>query len=136
MAENASEIVRRVNRPRLLTLDGKASERHASWLELFFDLVFVLAVAQVSQVLANSTDLPGVLRYAVLFVPVWWSWIGYTFYADRFESNEIEYRIFTFAGMLAVAALSLTLGNAFTPAGDLPFVITYSGVRLVLIALY
>ena len=136
MAENVSEIVRRVNRPKLLTLDGKASERHASWLELFFDLVFVLAVAQVAQVLVKSTDLGGVLRYAVLFVPVWWSWIGYTFYADRFESNEVEYRIFTFAGMLAVAALSLTLGNAFTPEGDFPLVVTYAGVRLVLIALY
>src|SRR5215207_4441449 len=136
MAENAPDIIRRINRPRLLTLDGKASERHASWLELFFDLVFVLAVAQVSQVLAKSADLDGVVRYAVLFVPVWWSWIGFTFYADRFESNEIEYRIFTFAGMLAVAALSLTLGNAFTPEGDVPLIITYAAVRLVLIALY
>jgi len=136
MAANAPEYLRRTNGPRLLTLDTLMSERHASWLELFFDLVFVLAVAQIAKILANNTDLPGFVRYVVLFIPVWWSWVGYTFYADRFESTETEYRIYTFAGMLAVAALALTLGDAFTPGGDMPFVVTYAAVRLVLIGLY
>lgn len=136
MAEEVTRATRRPNRPRLLTLDSDSAERHASWLELFFDLVFVLAVAQVAQVLAKDSDLGGFTKFLVLFVPVWWSWIGFTFYADRFESDEPAYRILTFAGMLAVAALSLTLDNAFTPEGDLPLVITYSLVRLVTIALY
>ena len=136
MAANAPEYLRRTNGPRLLTLDSLMSERHASWLELFFDLVFVLAVAQVAKILADNTDLFGVLRYIVLFIPVWWSWVGYTYYADRFESTETEYRVYTFAGMLAVAAFALTLGNSFTAAGDMPFVVTYACVRLVLIGLY
>jgi low temperature requirement protein LtrA len=136
MAENSSNTSRSRSRPRLLTLDSNPTERHASWLELFFDLVFVLAVAQVAQILAKNSDVAGVLKYAVLFVPIWWTWIGFTFYADRFESDEAAYRILTFAGMLAVAALSLTLGNAFTPEGDIPLVVTYALVRLVLIALY
>src|SRR4030095_44344 len=136
MAANVPEYNRRTSGPRLLTLDPLMSERHASWLELFFGLVFVLAVAQVAKILANSTDLHGVLKYIVLFVPVWWSWVGYTFYADRFESTETEYRIYTFAGMLAVAALALTLGDAFTPDGDMPLVVAYAAVRLVLIGLY
>ena len=133
---NAPEYLRRTNGPRLLTLDTLMGERHASWLELFFDLVFVLAVGQVAKILADRTDMIGMLRYVVLFVPVWWSWVGYTYYADRFESNETKYRIFTFAGMLAVAAFALTLGNAFTPEGDMPFVVSYAAVRLVLIGLY
>jgi len=87
MAANAPEYLRRTNGPRLLTLDSLMSERHASWLELFFDLVFVLAVAQVAKILADNTDLFGVLRYIVLFIPVWWSWVGYTYYADRFEGT-------------------------------------------------
>ena len=136
MAANAPEFLRRTNGPRLLTLDTLMSERHASWLELFFDLVFVFAVAQVAKILAGNTDMFGLLKYAVVFIPVWWSWVGYTFYADRFESNEAEYRLFTFAGMLAVAAFALTLGDAFTPAGDMPFVVTYVAVRAVLIGLY
>jgi low temperature requirement protein LtrA len=119
-----------------LTLDADPAERHASWLELFFDLVFVLAVAQVAQVLIKNTDLSGFLKYLVLFVPVWWSWVGFTFYADRFEGEETAYRVLTFAAMLAVAALSLTLEGAFTDSGDFPLVITYALVSLVLIALY
>src|SRR5688572_31542820 len=134
--QEATSPSRSKNRPRLLTLDADASERHASWLELFFDLVFVLAVAQVAQILVKNSDLQGVLKFTVIFIPIWWSWIGFTFYADRFESDETAYRVLTFAGMLAVAALSLTLGTAFTPEGDFPLVITYALVRLVIVALY
>ena len=137
MRENPPEAaVRTRNRPRLLTLDSETGERHASWLELFFDLVYVFAVAQVAQILVKNTDAVGFMKFAVLFVPIWWSWVGFTFYADRFESNEITYRVLTFAGMFAVAALSLTLGNAFTPDGDLPLVVCYVLVRMVIIALY
>ena len=124
------------NRPRVRTLEPTTGERHASWLELFFDLVFVLAVAQVARVLAEHSDLVGLVRYAVLFIPVWWAWIGFTFYADRFESEGPAYRILMFAAMLAMTAFALTLGGAFTPAGDTPFIICYVLVRLVLVVGY
>lgn len=136
MAEDISNVIKLKKRPRLLTVDFISGERHASWLELFFDLVFVFAVAQVAQILVKNSDVGGFLKYLVLFIPIWWSWVGFIFYADRFESNETTYRILTFAGMLAVAALSLTLGDAFSLTGDAPFVATYALVRLVLIALY
>jgi len=67
---------------------------------------------------------------------VWWSWIGFTFYADRFETEEAAYRVLMFAGMLGVIGLSLTLGSAFSPQGDLPFVVCCAFVRLVLALLY
>lgn len=124
------------NRPRLRTIEPTAGERHTSWLELFFDLVFVFAVAQVAHILAAHSDLGGFLKYVALFVPVWWSWVGFTFYADRFETEETVYRVLMFAGMLTVAALSLTLENAFSAAGDAPLIICYVLVRMVLIALY
>ena len=124
------------NRPRLLTVESGGDERHASWLELFFDLVFVLAVSRLSQILAGQSDLVGFAKFALLFVPVWWNWVGYTFYADRFETDETAYRLLMFAGMASVAAWSLTLAGAFTPAGDLPFVVCTVLGRLVLITLY
>ncbi len=136
MAEEISNQKRPKSRPRLLTLGSEPGERHASWLELFFDLVYVLAVAQIARILVNESDLGGFLKFAALFVPVWWSWMGFTFYADRFESLEVTYRILVFAGMLSVAALALNLGAAFTAGGDAPFVFSYVLVRLVLIALY
>ena len=135
IAEQAGKNRRR-NRPRLRTLDADGGERHASWLELFFDLVYVLAVSRVAHILSEHSDLNGFLMFILLFVPVWWSWVGFTFYADRFESEETAYRVLTFAGMLAVTGFSLSLGGAFTPAGDTPFIVCYVLVRLVLIALY
>lgn len=134
--ERPLETARVKNRPRLRTIESEAGERHASWLELFFDLVFVLAVAQVAKILAENSDLGGALKYAALFVPVWWAWIGYTFYADRFETEEATYRVLMFSGMLSVAAMALCLGGAFSSAGDIPFIVSYALVRGVLIALY
>ena len=73
--------------PRLRTLDDE-DERHATWLELFFDLVFVVAVAQLADGLAADPSVHGFLVFAGLFVPVWWAWVGYTFYADRFDTDD------------------------------------------------
>ncbi|MEP6788749.1 MAG: low temperature requirement protein A [Acidobacteriota bacterium] len=125
-----------VDRPRLRTLEQGVSERHASWLELFFDLVFVLAVSQVAHVLSGHTDLGGFIKYTALFVPIWYTWVGFTFYGDRFETEETAFRVLIFAGMLSVTGLSLALGSAFTVTGDVPAVVCYILVLGVLIALY
>ncbi|MEP6900552.1 MAG: low temperature requirement protein A [Actinomycetota bacterium] len=136
MTKQAGKIRKEQNRPRLRTLDSTEGERHASWLELFFDLVYVLAVSQTALVLNGHSDFGGMVKYIALFVPVWWSWVGYTFYADRFETEETTYRILMFAGMLAVTGLSLTLGTSFSASGDTAFIICYVLVRVVLITLY
>ena len=130
MAEQTKNI------PRLRTLEPTDGERHASWLELFFDLVFVLAVAEIAKILAGHSDFYGTIKFIALFIPVWWSWVGFTFYADRFETEEKIYRILMFAGMFAVAVLALSLKNAFTIDGDYSFVICYILVRIVIITLY
>jgi low temperature requirement protein LtrA len=134
MAE--TPVARKRSQLRLRTLEPTAVERHASWLELFFDLVFVIAVAQLALILSGHTDLIGLAKYLALFAPVWWAWVGFTFYGDRFETEETKYRILMFAGMLAVAGLSLTLGGAFSPQGDLAFIVCYDLVLLVLVAMY
>jgi len=77
-----------LTRPRLRPLENTSEDRHASWLELFFDLVFVFAVSQVVYHLSNDVSWGGFFRFIALFVPMWWAWVGYTFYSDRFESDE------------------------------------------------
>ena len=62
--------------PRLRTLEDAGDERHATWLELFFDLVFVVAIAQLADGLAEDPSLRGFLIFAGLFVAVWWAWVG------------------------------------------------------------
>ncbi|MBK8465357.1 MAG: low temperature requirement protein A [Chloracidobacterium sp.] len=134
--ETAPESRRAKNRPRLRTLEPTEGERHASWLELFFDLVFVLAVAKTAHILTGHTDWIGFLKFAALFFPIWYAWIGYTFYADRFETEEPTYRILMFAGMLAFIGLSQTLDGAFTPDGDGAFIACYVLVLLILVIHY
>lgn len=136
MPESEPEYQPRSHRPRLRTLGPNTGERHASWLELFFDLVFVLAVAQTAKILTDQTDPAGFLKFIILFLPIWYAWIGFTFYADRFESDEASYRVLMFAGMLAVTGLSLTLNGAFTSPGDTAFAVCYAIVLTLLVLLY
>lgn len=130
------EEIRTTKSLRLRTLEPTEIERHASWLELFFDLVFVLAVSQVARILVGQTDVNGFVKFIVLFAPIWWVWVGFTYYADRFETEETIYRVLMFAGMLTVIGLSLTLDGAFSAKGDAAFVVCYILVRLVLLVLY
>jgi low temperature requirement protein LtrA len=82
-----SFVSRFLEPPRLRTIDEDVRERHATWLELFFDLVFVVAVAQLADGLAEHHDGRGMLEFLALFVPVWWAWAGFTFYANRFDTT-------------------------------------------------
>jgi low temperature requirement protein LtrA len=121
--------------PRLRVLeDDEGDERHATWLELFFDLVFVVAVAQLADGLAEDPSVHGFLVFAGLFVAVWWAWVGYTFYADRFDTDDPPHRILMIAGMFAVAVLASVIPDAFHGA-TVSFAIAYAGVRAVVVLL-
>jgi low temperature requirement protein LtrA len=109
--------------------------RHATSLELFFDLVFVVAVAQLSHKLVTDHTVEGFLRFVAIFVPVWWAWVGFTFYAGRFERDDAIDRLLWLTAMLAAAAMSVSIPQAF---GDdaTAFAIAYATVRGVLVVLY
>lgn len=64
--------VSRWRKPRLRVTSDEERERHASWMELFFDLVFVVAITQLSSYLKQNLTLVGFLEFAALFVPCWW----------------------------------------------------------------
>lgn len=122
--------------PRLRPGPGaEEKERSASWLELFFDLVFVVAIAQLALVLSDDPSLAGLGRFVLLFAPIWWAWLGYTVYADRFDADDVAFRVLMLAGMLAVAGLAVAVPEAFV-GGSLPFALCYIANRLVLIFMY
>jgi low temperature requirement protein LtrA len=120
--------------PRLRTAE-EDEERRATWLELFVDLVFVVAVGQVAHELVEDHSALGFLRFAGLFVPVWWAWVGVTFYADRFDTDDVVFRLLMLAEMLGVAALASTTGDALH-GGSEGYALSYLAVRLVLVAAY
>ncbi len=127
---------RRDGPPRLRNVAGAPPEaRHASALELFFDVVFVVAVTELAAVLVDDPT-PAGLRYVALFVPVWWAWVGYTFYADRFDGDDATHRLTVIAAMLAVVGLAAAVPDAFSEHGSVLFVLSYVAVRGLLILLY
>ena len=116
--------------------DGEGEERHASWLELFFDLVFVVAIAQLAQELVRDHSLGGFAIFAGLFLPVFIAWQGFTFYADRFDSDDVLFRAVMLAAMLAIAALAVQIPDVAAGRHDAGFVVAYVTLRSLLVALY
>ena len=79
-------------------------ERRATWLELFYDLVFVAVVSQLAENLDHNISLIGLLSFVALFVPVWFAWIGATFFATRFGTDDLAHRILTLLQMMAAGS--------------------------------
>lgn len=104
-------------------------------MELFFDLVFVAAVARLATMLIERHDAIGFARFIGLFVPVAWAWMGYTYYANRFDSDDFPYRLTVSAAMLAVAAMAVAIGEE-GPQWSERFAIAYVGLRALLLVLY
>jgi low temperature requirement protein LtrA len=122
--------------PRLrIGEENEAEPRHATWLELFYDLVFVVAVSQLAHNLSKNVTPTGFLSFVALFIPVWWAWIGTTFYANRFDSDSIARRLLMGLQMLAVAALAVNVhyGLGETSVG---FALSYAAARGVLVLEY
>jgi low temperature requirement protein LtrA len=87
-------------------------ERRASWLELFFDLCFVVAVGAVAHTLHDEPTIEGIVLFAALFIPVWWSWMEYAWYATSFPEVGAFDRFGAFAAMLTVLAMATQVGAA------------------------
>ena len=122
--------------PRLRTLaeEGAEGERHASWLELFFDLVFVVAIAELSHELVVNHTLGGFATFAALFVPVFVAWQGFSFYADRFDTDDVLFRVSMLIAMLAVAALAIQIPSVAHGAST-GFALAYVAIRSLTVAL-
>jgi low temperature requirement protein LtrA len=99
----------RGGRPFALRTD---EERSASRLELFFDLAFVLVVAELAIALREDVSPTGYLTFAGLFATVWWSWVSATLYANRFDHDDVVYRLYKLGSMAAVIGLAASAPEA------------------------
>jgi len=122
--------------PRLRRLAEEEEDRHATAYELFFDLVFVAAVSQVATALSHQLTVTGFLRFAALFIPIAWAWAGFTFYANRFDSDDVVYRLVQAVAMLAIAALAISVHSVMRGEDSAAFALSYAVTRGCLLALY
>lgn len=121
-------------RPR----DPGQSHRAASPLELFFDLVFVVAVsiasAQLHHALSHGDFLHGITSYAMLFFAIWWAWMNFTWFATSFDTDDWPYRIATFVQMAGVLVLAAGIPGAFNEGDFTLPVIGYVVMRVAVVA--
>ncbi|MFI6817431.1 low temperature requirement protein A [Nonomuraea sp. NPDC050328] len=91
--------------------------RAASPLELFFDLVFVVAVSvaavNLHHALTEGHVLDGVLNYGIVFFGVWWAWMNFTWFATSFATDDWLYRVLTIVQMAGLLVLAAGIEPAF-----------------------
>jgi low temperature requirement protein LtrA len=98
---------------------GEAIEgRTVSFLELFYDLVFVVFVSQVAHALASDPNGHGVRGFVVLFTLVWYTWLNGTLYHDLHGSDDGRSRIYMFVQMLLVSLMAVYAGEATVDSED------------------
>ena len=114
---------------------NKNEERHATWLELFYDLVFVVTVSQLSHYLFHDVSLSNFFGFLFLFIPVWWSWIGTTFFATRFYSDDLGHRLLLLLQMGGAGAMAINISGAFNNTFS-GFALSYAFMRLILVIEY
>lgn len=120
--------------PRLRTSEAE-HHRTATWLELFYDLVFVVAVAGLGKRLLADHGWQGGLAFIGLFVPVWWAWAGYTFYADRYDTDDLGQRLLAIVQIMAVAFMAASISGDEADS-TFAFALAYIAARTVLVFMY
>jgi len=105
-------------------------EQRATWLELFFDLVFVFAVTQLSHLLVAHLTLQGALQTTFLLLVVWWAWIYTTWMTNWFDPDSVPVRLVLLVVMAASLLMSVAIPEAF---GDLAPLFACSYVALQVI---
>ena len=132
-SEPESDLPRRRLRPHL-NAESRFEER-VKPLELFFDLVFVLAFTQCTALMSDDPTWQGVGRAMLVLAVMWWAWVGYAWLTSVVDPEEGGVRIAMFAASACLLIAGLCVPEAF---GDraLPFAIAYALVRLGQIVLF
>jgi len=122
----------------MIARDPGEGHRAASTLELFFDLVFVIAVSiaagELHHALTEGHVADGIVSYLMVFFAIWWAWMNFTWFATSFDTDDWLYRVLTFVQMAGVLVVAAGIHDAF---GDHEFglvVVGYVMMRIALVA--
>ena len=80
----------------------RPEHRQVTFLELFYDLVYVALIAQLAHALSTHITLDGLGEYVFLFITVWWTWFNGSVYHALHGNNDMRTRVFTFVQMLVM----------------------------------
>ncbi len=112
-----------------------AGEKRVEPLELFFDLVFVFALTQVTARMADDATWAGLGRGLLILAAVWWAWAAYAWLTNEADPARASVRLVTFAALIAMLVASLAIPGAFEDDA-LVFALAYLVVRVLHVALF
>jgi low temperature requirement protein LtrA len=117
-----------------LTAARREGER-VTPLELFFDLVFVLAITQCTALMSHHPTWSGLAQGLLVLGVLWWGWVGYAWLTSVIDPEEGAVRLVMFAAMAALLLVSLCVPEAFGHLG-LTFALAYGAFRVAHVALF
>ena len=112
-----------------------ADEQRTTPVELFWDLVFVFAITQVSALLAHDLSWEGFGQSMLVLALVWWAWSAFVWVTNAHDPDEPPVRAALFAAMILAFLVALAVPEAWGEEATL-FALAYAGVRLIHLALY
>jgi len=119
--------------------DRDESHRAATPLELFFDLVFVVAIAAAASGLHHAVGdghpWEGLLHYVLVFFAIWWAWMNFTWFASGYDPDDVPYRLFVFVQITGALILAAGVPAGFVELDFRVMAVGYVVMRLGMAAL-
>ncbi len=116
-----------------------SKNRHATWLELYFDLVFVAAIGFITHNLAHTHDnhlsIQQIIKFPLHFIPIWWIWASHTMYSNLFDTDSRHHRLATL-GIMFLFVLVPPLLKGESASHYVYFASVYMIIRLIIAGLY
>jgi low temperature requirement protein LtrA len=117
--------------------DPDEEYRSSTPLELFFDLVFVVAVAFAAEGLherlVNGEVTEALLGYALAFFAIWWAWVNFTWFASAYDTDDVVYRVFVFITMTGALILAAGVPRIFDERNFTVATLGYVVMRIALV---
>jgi low temperature requirement protein LtrA len=120
--------------------DATDDTRVATPLELFFDLTFVVAVAQAGtalhHALAQGRVAHAIGAFPMIFFAIWWAWMNFTWFASAYDTDDVLYRLMVFIQMIGVLILAAGIPRAFEHNNFAIMTVGYVVMRLAMVSLW
>ncbi len=127
--------------PRRARVEAVGPQASVTPLELFFDLVFVFALTQITDLMAASPGVEGLVRGALVLTVLWWCWVGYAWLCNIAKADEGVIRLAMFVAMGILFVAAITIPEAFDDGpgglfGPAVFAFCYLGFRVVHVLMF
>jgi low temperature requirement protein LtrA len=122
--------------PKLWPSNSAGQGRRVTAMELFFDLIFAAAVAQVGAPLSTDYSASSLPRYVFLFILIWLAWSGHTLYCTRFDTDDLIQRVLVLVQSFIAAVMAANAKDALDITSSAGFGAAYAGMRIVLVGQY